>query len=288
MKIDSDLIPNLQAIETNGNRAVIRERLDRGLYTRVNKVLELLGGKWNKSAKAHLFNGDAGAIILAAINEGQVTDTKKEFQFFATPPDLARKLVALANLQPGHSVLEPSAGLGALLDIAAQEVPLRQLHYCELFPAHQAELKRKGYRNFLAADFLELDPTAHQFDRIIANPPFSKGQDVDHTRHAFRMLKPGGTMAVITSPSWTFRDDSRNTQFRDWIDSNGFYTEELPAGTFAESGTDVRTMLLVIHKPKYDAEPEPEPAEPTPEPEPKTKTKRALILTADEYTPSLL
>ncbi len=36
-------------------------------------------------------------------------------QLFPTPPDLASRMVDAADIRPGHRVLEPSAGTGALL-----------------------------------------------------------------------------------------------------------------------------------------------------------------------------
>lgn len=36
-------------------------------------------------------------------------------QLFPTPPPLARRMVALADIRPEHFVLEPSAGTGNLL-----------------------------------------------------------------------------------------------------------------------------------------------------------------------------
>ena len=43
---------------------VIVQQLDRNDYVKVNKALEALGGKWNRKAKAHLFDEDPPYIPL--------------------------------------------------------------------------------------------------------------------------------------------------------------------------------------------------------------------------------
>ena len=60
-------------------------------------------------------------------------------------------------------------------------------------------LRAKGYRNVVPGDFMKyLDYVGPEhnnaiYDRILMNPPFEHGQDVDHVEHAFNLLKPGGT-----------------------------------------------------------------------------------------------
>lgn len=68
-------------------------QLDRKLYGRTNKVLEA-GGKWNRKAKAHIFPGDATARVDEILLTGSVEVPKDEFNFFPTPPEIVRRLVA--------------------------------------------------------------------------------------------------------------------------------------------------------------------------------------------------
>jgi 16S rRNA G1207 methylase RsmC len=49
----------------------------------------------------------------------------------------------------------------------------------------------------LRSDFLALSEGLGQFDRIVMNPPFDHDTDIDHIRHAYRMLKPGGRLVAI-------------------------------------------------------------------------------------------
>ncbi len=56
------------------------------------------------------------------------------------------------------------------------------------------------------------------------------------------------------SPGFTFRSDNTALLFRDWLSllqSKGrAYHVPLPEGSFKASGTNVNTVMLVIHKGK--------------------------------------
>jgi hypothetical protein len=51
------------------------------------------------------------------------------------------------------------------------------------------------------------------------------------------------------SPSWIFGSQNKQVKFREFLDYDvkSVY-EELPAGLFKESGTNIKTMLVVIEK----------------------------------------
>lgn len=80
------------------------------------------------------------------------------------------------------------------------------------------------------------------------NPPFEEGQDILHVRHAYECLAEDGAMVAIMSEGSFFRQDKRAADFRAWLDLVGGSNEELPADAFKESGTSVRTRLVVIRK----------------------------------------
>ena len=101
-------------------------QLPRTLYVQTAKSIELLGGKWNRSFAAHVFAGDCAERVDEAVIAGEVTDFKKLYQFYETPPELARRMVAMADVRPGQCVLEPSAGRGALLK--AQSAKYREIY----------------------------------------------------------------------------------------------------------------------------------------------------------------
>jgi ubiquinone/menaquinone biosynthesis C-methylase UbiE len=118
---------------------------------------------------------------------------------------VAEQLVTLACIEPGNRILEPSAGSGNLIDAVLQSSGNVQLWYCEmncfLLDVLREKYDGKPSVHFVGRDFMEVDPTisGQQFDRIVMNPPFERGQDIDHILHAYRMLAPKGILAAIVS-----------------------------------------------------------------------------------------
>lgn len=90
-----------------------------------------------------------------------------------------------------------------------------------------------------AADFLRCNGDLGEFDRIVMNPPFENAADIRHILHALGMLKPGGRLVAICANGPRQREALQPIATR-W--------EDLPAGTFANTGTQVNTALVVIDK----------------------------------------
>ena len=104
----------------------------------------------------------------------------------------------------------------------------------------------------MPGDFLQFEGGA--FDRIVMNPPFEHGQDVDHVRHAFELLKDGGRLVAIMGEHAFFGGDQKSIAFRAWLDELGGSSEQLPSGTFEHQATStgVASRLVVIDKPVSD------------------------------------
>jgi predicted RNA methylase len=170
-------------------------------------------------------------------------DLKKQFQYFPTPKDMAKDMVDMADISEEHSVLEPSAGQGAIADEIDRP---ERVYCCELNPANASILINKGYSVF-TGDFLSMDKTV-LVDRIVMNPPFTKQQDVDHIMRAFEFLKPGGVLVSVVSESPFFRDNCKSVEFRRWLNENRAEIVENDAGAFKESGTMVKTRIIKVCK----------------------------------------
>jgi predicted RNA methylase len=223
--------------------------LPRPLYEAVNKVLDAQGGKWNKKAKAHLFPTglDPRVVFAEALASGTIVHEKQTRQAFYTPPEIAALAVKRAEIGAPAvtTVLEPSAGEGAL--IAALPAGVTRIVAFENDP-RAAKILRAAFPRvtLLEEDFLQSPGGEPRVDRVIMNPPFADGAEIEHVRHAFSFLKPGGRLVAIMSPAVQFRTDKRYTAFREWIEE---HTEDrafeaLPENSFRESGTNVRTILF--------------------------------------------
>ncbi len=222
--------------------------LDRKLYLEVAKSLELIGGKWKgNKIMGFVFPTDP-TELLNQIAGGDKRNLKKEFQFFGTPDALADELVILANIQKEHTVLEPSAGQGAIIKAIQRHLP-KSVDYCELMPINQTFLNKIPFTTMVCEDFLNIPFNCTNFyDRIIANPPFNKNQDIDHVRKMYEVLKIGGRLVSITSTHWQSSSNKKETEFRNWLDKVEAVIQEVPAGTFKESGTNIKTCILIIDK----------------------------------------
>lgn len=227
-------------------------RLERKLYTDTDKILAAIGGKWDRKQKGHVFNGDPTERVEIAIITGHV-EKKDGLGFFPTPPDLARQVCELANINKGHLVLEPSAGLGGLADIAALHANGKEFVSCvEIQDEHSDVLEAKGYR-VIRSDFMRLCPNKDGLvDRVVMNPPFSaKGSpqaDIDHVLHALDFLKSGGRLVSIMSRGIAFRGNKKTIEFLKVIDAMGGEIKDNPDGSFKAAGTDVKTVTVAMVK----------------------------------------
>lgn len=220
-------------------------QLERSVYEDVANILNTLGGKWNKKSGGFVFQSDPTEQIEDVILTGQVKKPEK-YGFFPTPLELARQVIALADLKPGHVLLEPEAGSGNLADLAAEVVGKEFVGCCELQAVNAQLLVEKGYQ-VVNNDFLNITPLP-SFDRIVMNPPFERQQDVSHVLHAWEFLIPGGKLVSIMSSSVTFRSDKKSTEFRSFVEQFGRIIAN-PEGSFRPSGTNVSTITVVLDKP---------------------------------------
>lgn len=166
---------------------------------------------------------------------------------FMTPPAVVARVLEAAELEPGMVVLEPSAGNGALAKAAASEGC--EVHCVERYPALSKDLLDvPGIIGLTTGDFLETAPDQYpaKFDRVLMNPPFSKGQDIQHVRHALRFLKPRGLLVAVMSGGVAWNKAKTATSFRELVEQRGGQIDPLPDDAFAPSGTNMRTILAVI------------------------------------------
>lgn len=245
----SQLIESLKKCRVDGNTLFLPPISDGMLpnYAEVKKALLNAGGKYKKNT--FVFASDAQPFI-DRLTSGESVNIKKEFQYFPTPSDISDWLVSLAEIKPGYSILEPSAGQGAIVNAIHRTLPDSVVDCCELMPENQVVLSKIVNSTFICGNFLEIGKEWHgAFDRILANPPFSKNQDVFHIRKMYDCLKPGGRMVSVASKHWKLSDNETESKFRKWIKSKKAEVKDIEAGRFKESGTMISCCAIVIDKP---------------------------------------
>lgn len=270
-KIDQNVLEVLSGLTVRGNFITMAAQLDRKMYLKVNEVLIALGGRWDRSAGAHIFEQSPQAALDNVIDTGEVV-RDKDLGFFATPPELAARLVEMADVKTPPApaapsavmtALEPSAGEGAIVgallaagvDVHAYEVDARRFH--TLSQRYWAHWDKKGLSllRLTHGDFMAALPSPDNplFERVVMNPPFCKVADADHIHHvqrAFQWLRPGGVLVSVLPASVSFRQDRRYRAFRDWYKGFKATLSDLPDGSFKASGTGVRTVVLKMQKPR--------------------------------------
>jgi len=256
-QISEDVLTVLSTCEIEGNNVKITAgQLDRKLYLATNKVLDRIGGKWNRQAKGHIFDADPTDRLNNVIECG-VLDPKIKTGYFPTPAVIVDKMIELADINKKHLILEPSAGQGHICDKICDKLRLPPtqalIMVCEILPENRHILSEKGYA-LEDLEFFEFADECHRacvlFDRIIMNPPFAPAQaDISHVTTAFGLLAPGGILVTIMSAGVLFRENKKTVEFREQImEPHGTYLDRLPSGAFKESGTQVNTILLRLEK----------------------------------------
>lgn len=245
--LDDQVADVIRNVRVRGNVAYVEQQLDRDLYVRVNKVLEALGGKWDRRARGHVFETDPSEKLMAAVSAGQAVDVKKSVEFFETPREVGNLLIMEASIQPGMKVLEPSAGRGALADLVREVCPDCELHVVEPEKGNRRILKEKGHR-LVGSDFMKFKKKG--YDRVVMNPPFSRQQDIDHVTRAYGLLKPGGRLVSVMSAGTKFRTNKKALAFQRLIEDAGGTVEDLPPESFRESGTLVNAVIVTLDKPR--------------------------------------
>ena len=240
---DLSLIELFAEATIDGNIVRFPRKLDAADYRRVDAALTALGGTWNRKVTGHAFGQDPTDLIEGVIETGTYDrpERPENFGFFPTPSALANALVGEAQLEPGMTVLEPSAGIGNIAIEAAAIVGAQNVLTVELQACNIDVLKGLGF-----SDFLVFQPEAG-FDRVLMNPPFSRQADIDHVLHAWSMVREGGRLVAIMAASVSFRNNAKSVAFRNLVERHGRMWDN-PDGSFKSVGTQVRTVTVVLDK----------------------------------------
>lgn len=216
------------------------------------------GGKANdyRQEKATDFDR-AKAVYFGKQKKNSRTKSQEGHDYFATPEPVGYKMVQWLQSKPGQSLLEPSAGDGAI----ARWMP-DNTYNTVVEPSR--DLTPKLMRNVAGAKVVESTfenfDLHNKFDGIAMNPPFGHGGKtaVEHVAKAYQHLKDGGRLiAIIPDGSacqkhfdkWFYGDpEAKRKADRGIADGVLMADIHLPSVTFDRAGTNVNTRMVVIDK----------------------------------------
>lgn len=172
-------------------------------------------------------------IDIDPINRaGEPIRVSRETEFHETPREIAELMCDLACVTEEDEVLDPSAGLGALLRPARERGA--SCVGVEKNWTLAEELRKQPYGfAIMFMDFLKMRPPGHRKpDIILMNPPFSRGQARKHVEHARGFLRPNGVLLAIVPENQI---------------PEGFEKiKDLPPGTF-KSAPGVHSCIIQNH-----------------------------------------
>ncbi|MEP5984067.1 MAG: methylase, partial [Roseibium sp.] len=198
----------------------------------------------------------ANAKLLASrlLTETRRSEQQIRLQQFSTPLAFATTAVRAAAIRKGETVLEPSAGTGALAAFAARAGATLLLN--EIDPFRQRLLRAVFGGEVTGDDGEHIDDllqTPVLPDVVVMNPPFASSVDRSRDKHiaakhliaSAKRLAPGGRLVAIMPPGFTPERDAAH-----WSRACGLLTPRLaltmPGQVYRKLGTSVETQLMVF------------------------------------------
>ena len=219
------------------------------IYDKLKPIIEHLGGHWRQKVRKFVFRENVEDILFECINNGvDITDEYKwreNTQFFPTPKSVAKKVIRLAELSDGLSVLEPSAGTGSLVDEIKNQCDIICIEPLE---ENKNILINKGYNCIFDTFENFFQNNTLRFDRIVMNPPFAGQKDALHLMSAFELLNKNGILVAIISENALYYETDISNKLRVFLKENNAHVENIPPHSFKESGTTIETVIVKIIK----------------------------------------
>lgn len=225
-------------------------------YDDIKYRIESLGGHWRERFGGFVFDVDPIPSLKNPETWGPFEhDQHKKWQimrqFYPTPDDLAEYVVRLAEIEPHHLVLEPSAGSGALLRPLGRTKDIMAIEIDDSLASGLMEVGYSVVINSSFEDAINNGDVGQWFDRVIMNPPFGPNQlDIQHILLAYDLLVPGGILVAIMAENDLYYDTPRTKGFNAFLKMVGAHVEEVPFRSFLASGTRVDTVIIKIKKPE--------------------------------------
>lgn len=179
-------------------------------------------------------------------------DSREGEDYYPTPEPLGYMMSQWGRIGYGESVLEPSAGHGAIARYVPKDNLLTAVEPSQsLFSKLQIKAGGNGrkFENIVFEDY----NVANKHDVVLMNPPFGVGGRlaVNHVAKAFRHLEEGGRIVALIPRG------AADKKFDKWYgeQKDAVLTADisLPDITFERAGTSVNCRVVVIDKVTSDA-----------------------------------
>lgn len=223
-------------------------------YDSMKYRLERLGGHWRERFGGFIFDVDPLPALMdestwAPYEHDAYNKWRIERQFYPTPDELAKHVVELAEIEPHHYVLEPSAGSGALLRPIGRKNHIVAVEIDDSLATGLMEADYGTVINSSFEDAISNGDVGQWFDRIVMNPPFGPRQkDIQHIMLAYSLLKEGGILVAIMGENDLYYNTELTRSFNEFLKNVNAEVEEVPLRSFLCSGTRVDTVIVKIRK----------------------------------------
>ncbi|QHJ83174.1 MAG: hypothetical protein [Bacteriophage sp.] len=200
-----------------------------------------------KFAKLSLFD-KAMSLYYAKGKNKQNRNNREGKEWYATPEPLGCKMIEWAGVHIGDSVLEPSAGDGAIGRFVPQGTDLTMIEPTDSL-ASRAKMANTDAN--VIQDVFENINTVNKYHAIVMNPPFGNAGSlaIKHIEKAFQHLHDGGRIVALI-PNGAMESKIEKFMERE----KEAYTVaiiQLPPSTFENAGTKVSTRIVIIEKHEF-------------------------------------
>lgn len=206
-----------------------------------------VGGKEFDAPKDQSTDGFDNAVLDYYSNQKLNSRNREGVDYFPTPEPLGYKMMEWANMGEGDTVLEPSAGHGAIARYAPKGNQMVAIEPSQsLFT--KLQLKAGGLGRKFQNTIFENYDISNKHDVVVMNPPFGTAgaTAIAHLGKAFKHLEEGGRVVALIPRG------STDKKFEKWIEGEKTAVMraevELPDIVFKQAGTNVVCRVVVVDK----------------------------------------
>ena len=206
-----------------------------------------VGGKEFDAPKEQNADPFDNAVLDYYSNQKLNSRNREGVDYFPTPEPLGYKMMEWANMGEGDTVLEPSAGHGAIARYAPKGNQMVAIEPSQsLFT--KLQLKAGGLGRKFQNTIFENYDISNKHDVVVMNPPFGTAgaTAIAHLGKAFKHLEEGGRVVALIPRG------STDKKFEKWIEGEKTAVMRaevaLPDIVFKQAGTNVVCRVVVVDK----------------------------------------